>query len=205
MAGSSPSAPERPPIAWLLLVLVPMTVAYAQLQPFTRSLVLTGVTVIDVRDGQPRPDTTIVVVGNRISALGNTGDVRLPPDARTINGSGKYLIPGLWDMHAHLGGVGSATEIDMPLLVANGVTGIREMWSDCYPVSSAGDCLEQKRTWQRQIEAGELVGPRLLALASWPVNGPRGLPAGALRSSELPPPSTAASWPATLRVAKSTS
>ena len=81
-------------------------------------------------------------------------------------------------MHMHLG------PWEMPLLVANGVTGIREMGSDCHPAFSVVDCLHEVRSWQPQIEAGELISPRLLALSSWPVmarsswpaKGPRGLP-----------------------------
>jgi hypothetical protein len=142
-----------------------------------QTIAFTNATIIDVRSSRLTPGMTVVVVGNRIAALDEAGTVRLPAGAAVIDASGKYLIPGLWDMHAHLGAGGEPIEIDMPLLVANGVTGIREMWSDCYTESPV-DCLGQRRAWQRQIEAGALVGPRLLALASWPVNGPRNLPRG---------------------------
>jgi hypothetical protein len=164
-------------LACLLSILLPAS-GHPQLPSVSgRTIAFTNATIIDVKSGQPTPGMTIVVVGNRIAALGQTGAVRLPADAQVIDVSGKYLIPGLWDMHAHLGAGGAPIEIDMPLLVANGVTGIREMWSDCHSVSPV-DCLGQRRSWQRQIEAGDLVGPRLLALASWPVNGRRGLPNG---------------------------
>jgi hypothetical protein len=104
--------------------------------------------------------------------------VDAPAGAQIIDGTGKFLMPGLWDMHAHLFERRGAADIDMPLLVANGVTGVREMGSDCVASATLGDCLAQRRTWQRRIEAGELLGPRLLALSSWPVDGPRGLPNG---------------------------
>ncbi|MBI4891051.1 MAG: hypothetical protein HY821_10545, partial [Acidobacteria bacterium] len=120
---------------------------------------------------------TVVVVGNRIAAVGRAGQVRLPVDAQIVDATGKYLVPGLLDMHVHLG------PWEMPLLIANGVTGIREMGSDCHPAWSAADCLDEVRTWQRQVESGQLIGPRLLALSGWPVvarskwpaKGPRGL------------------------------
>jgi len=167
----------RTALAWALPILLPVS-AYFQTTPASdRTTVFSNATVIDVKAGLPIPGTTVVVVGDRIAAIGRNGDVRLPAGAQVIDASGKYLMPGLWDMHAHIGAGGAPTDIDMPLLVANGVTAIREMWSDCYTVTPV-DCLEQNRSWQRQIESGELLGPRLLALASWPVNGPRGLPSG---------------------------
>lgn len=141
---------------------------------------ITHVTVIDVtaKDSKSalKSDQTVAVTANRITALGKTGKVRVPDGAKIIDARGKYLIPGLWDMHAHLGLNDAPTEIDMPLLVANGVTGIREMGSDCHPTWSEIDCLVQMRNWQQQIESGVLTGPRILALGSWAVNGPNGLP-----------------------------
>jgi hypothetical protein len=158
----------------LLLFVLLTTSAYAQSQVTPgKPIAFTGATIIDVKTGQPQPNMTIVVEGNRISSLGKTGTVRPPADAQAINASGKYVIPGLLDMHAHLGLMQAAREIDMPLMVANGVTGIREPGADCM---STPDCLTRRRTWQKQIEAGELLGPRLLALGGWAANGPRGLP-----------------------------
>jgi Amidohydrolase family len=163
-------------LLWLLFILLPMLASVKMQAPSRRPIVFTGATIIDVKSGRPMRDMTIVVVGNRIAALGKTGTVRPPADAQEIDASGKYLIPGFWDMHVHLDTMQGATkEIDMPLLVANGVTGVREPIADC---QTTIDCLERRRTWQRQMEAGKLVGPRLLALGSWPANGPRGIPKG---------------------------
>ena len=157
--------------------------AYAQEpNPSRRPIVFTQATVIDVKNGQVSPDVTIVLEGTRITALGKVGSVRLPTDAQVIDATGKYIIPGLWDMHLHF------APWETPLLVANGVTGIREMGSDCHPAFTDKDCLGEVRLWQKRIAAGEL-GPRLLALSSWPVmarsswpaKGPRGF------AEDLPP------------------
>jgi imidazolonepropionase-like amidohydrolase len=111
-------------LVWLLFILL-LAPAYAQMQSaLRRPVVFVGATIIDVKGGTPTPDMTIIVIGNRIAAIGKAGKVRLPPNAQVINASGKYLIPGLWDMHAHLSPEGAPAEIDMPLMVANGVTGI---------------------------------------------------------------------------------
>jgi len=164
-------------LAWLLPILLLVSANAQERAPSGRATVFTHATVIDVENGQTKPDMTIVVVGNHIAILGKAGVVRPPADAQVIDATGKYLIPGLWDMHGHI------APWESPLLVANGVTGLREMGSDCHPAFNAADCLGQVQRFQRQIETGEVVGPRLLALSSWPVmarsswpaKGPRGL------------------------------
>jgi urease alpha subunit len=90
-------------------------------------LVLTRVTVIDVASGKIRPDFTVVITGDRISELGETGKVRLPKGAQVVDATGKFLIPGMWDMHVHL----LNRELYFPLLIASGVLSVREMgtWS----------------------------------------------------------------------------
>ena len=76
---------------------------------------------------------TVIVAGNRIADVGKTGKVRVPRNAQIIDASGKFLIPGLWDMHAHTRTDALTRQIVFPLNIANGVTGIRDM---------AGDVLE---------------------------------------------------------------
>ena len=104
------------------------------------------VTVVDVEHGTLLPTQRVVIVGNRIQAMGDTGAIKMPQGARVLDARGKYLIPGLWDMHVH-------TSADLPylLLIANGVTGIRDCWS-YVPF----DTMAQ---WRRQILAGTRVGP----------------------------------------------
>lgn len=84
---------------------------------------ITHVTVIDTGTGKEAKDRTVVLSGDRIFQITDGKGVRFPADARVVDGKGKYLIPGLWDMHAH------GTDIDstFPLYLTNGVTGVREM------------------------------------------------------------------------------
>lgn len=114
-----------------------------------RSIVLNHVTVIDATGNSPLPDMTVVVSGNRIAALGRAGRVRVPRNARVVDATGKFLIPGLWDMHVHLS---LATELAMPALIANGVTSVRDMGGD----------LDQIDAWRRKISGGSLLGPRVV-------------------------------------------
>jgi imidazolonepropionase-like amidohydrolase len=128
-------------------------------------LVLRGVAVVDVESGRLRPDTTVVVEGDRIARLGPSASVPTPAGARVVDGKGRFLIPGLWDMHVHLefgdwfpGG----REISLPLFLANGVTGVRDM----------GGELETLLRWRKEITEGSLAGPRLV-LSGPMLDGPK--------------------------------
>ena len=88
--------------------------------------IVTNVNIVDVNTGKILKNRTIVIDNNRISAI---YDKQISGSTATIviDGHGKYLIPGLWDMHAHY--KWSHVDLD-PLLIANGITGIRDMWGD---------------------------------------------------------------------------
>jgi hypothetical protein len=89
-------------LRWLLLILLP-TLASVKLQaPFQKPIVIAGVTIIDVKSGRSTADMTIHH-GQSYCCARQDRKVSLPADAQEIDASGKYLIPGLWDMHVHLG------------------------------------------------------------------------------------------------------
>ena len=100
---------------------------------------------------------SVVISGGRIVALGRTGRVRLPKDALVVNASGKFLIPGLWDMHVHEWN----KEVFFPLFITNGVTGVRDMFSP----------LPQIKQWRAEIAAGTTTGPHIVAAGIF-VDGP---------------------------------
>ena len=91
---------------------------------FDAGLAVTDVTVIDGTGRDPQPGRTVVVLEGRIAAVRPADEVALGPDVRVIAGRGRYLIPGLWDMHAHL-----TEPAALPLLTRHGVTGARHMYS----------------------------------------------------------------------------
>ena len=120
------------------------------------TVVITDVNIVDVRGGLVLPEQTVVIDRSRIVAVGSRKDTRYPRNAPIIiNGKGFYLIPGLWDMHVHLV-LGDwfplAQEISLPLLVANGVTGVRDMGSELATV----------QVWRNEIEGQRLIGPRIM-------------------------------------------
>jgi imidazolonepropionase-like amidohydrolase len=92
----------------------------------TPPLVFRSVTVIDMVDARPRANMTVVVEGNRITAIGKSSRIRAPKNARLIDGTGKFLVPGFWDMHVH---ALRPERVDsfFQLFIVNGVTGIRDM------------------------------------------------------------------------------
>jgi len=112
-----------------------------------KTLVFTHVTVIDATGAPAKPDMTVVIRGDRIAALGKTANLDMPENAHVVDATGKFLIPGLWDMHIHpwLG------KHYLALFTANGVTGVRVMRG--FPVH---------HKWRQEISAGKLIGPRMV-------------------------------------------
>ena len=117
---------------------------------------ITHVTVIDATGAPARSDVTVVIVGDRITQLDPANRARVPKNARVVDATSKFLIPGLWDMHVHW-----AQKDYLPLFIANGVTSVRVM---------AGQPLHQQ--WRKEIEGGTLLGPRM-TIASTIVDGPK--------------------------------
>lgn len=134
----------------ILIVSAPLP---AEPQAESRALAFTHVTVIDATGAAARPDMTVVIAGERIAAVGES--VRIPEGARVIDAGGKFLIPGLWDMHTHL------SEKDyLPLYIANGVTGVRFMRGR-----------PAHYEWRQGVQSGALPGPRMI-ISSQHLDGP---------------------------------
>jgi imidazolonepropionase-like amidohydrolase len=136
-------------------------VAWPDQQLRQKSLLITHVTVIDATGAPARPDMTVVITGERIKALDQAGKVELPSDADAVDGTGKFLIPGLWDMHVHWSDPVAPSAPYLGLFTANGVTGVRQMWG--FP---------SHFQWRKDIAAGMLHGPRMM-LAGPIVDGPK--------------------------------
>lgn len=151
------------------------TVCFAQEAPPTdqRPLAFTHVTVIDATGAPAKPGMTVVVSGNHITTLGKSAQVTVPANARVINASNKFMIPGLWEMHTHafIRSRKSFPLYVMYLLVAYGVTGVRDMGSPGLPDDFGDYPYLQDLQWRQAIEEGAIIGPRL-NLALTVVNGP---------------------------------
>lgn len=141
----------------LLILLLLQNPLSAQTNQNSRphSLVLTHVTVIDATGSPAKLDMTVVITNDRITTLGKGGRVRIPIGAQVVDATGKFLIPGLWDMHAHtLRRV--RAETFFPLFIANGVTGVRDM-------GTTPEEFRLLKQWRKEIADGTRVGPRIVA------------------------------------------
>jgi len=122
---------------------------------------IVNVNIIDVIRGQVIPAQTVLLANGHIAALGPATAIAIPAGTHRIPGDGRYLIPGLWDMHVHLRSdqaKPAARLIEenaamLDLFLPNGVTGIREM---------GGDLSDEVLQWRDQIRAGTRPGPRIL-------------------------------------------
>lgn len=165
----SRQTPERKNLKLLLLFPILMLLAQvsAQSEPTkSQSLVFTHVTVIDATGSAAKSDITVVITGGRITALGRSGKVQFPKNAQVVDAAGKFLIPGLWDMHTHW-----KLKDYLPLYIANGVTGVRFMGALAVQLES-----------RREIETGNLLGPRMV-IASTFFDGPQPIHPGSIAVS----------------------
>ncbi len=118
------------------------------------TLAVTHVTLLDMTGAPAQRDMTVVVVRDKIVAVTPSESDDVPWSATVIDGHDKFLIPGLSDMHVHLtaaGEPGGSRDFMIPLLLANGITSVRDM----------GGYLESLLPLRDEIEKGKRVGPRI--------------------------------------------
>ena len=127
-----------------------------------------NVNLFDSATARIVPAQTVVVLGNRIQAVGAATSVRVPPNAMLIDGTGKTLLPGLWDMHAHVSGN------DGLLNLAAGITSVRDLGNDT-------DELEARR---KRIDAGREIGTRIFPAGLIDGPGPYQGPTKSLADNE---------------------
>lgn len=138
--------------------------------PTLATTVIENARVVDVASGTAFDAAEVRIEGERIVAVGAAGSdeaVTVRIDAR-----GKYLVPGYWDMHAHVNQPGLGERWLLPQFLASGVTGVRDMAGDCWSSGCDANIAFMHRV-RRQVDQGEIPGPRLVAIASDAVSGPR--------------------------------
>ncbi|MGE0554750.1 MAG: hypothetical protein AB7R55_15080, partial [Gemmatimonadales bacterium] len=133
----------------LALLAVALLAACGDDGPIDRGILIEHVTLIDGTDRGAVPAMAVAVSGDRIVAVGPAGTLEVGPDVARIDGTGKFLIPGLWDMHVHQFGY---DEHGFPLFLANGVTTIRDV----------GGRLDRVGYLRQESRYRRLLGPRVL-------------------------------------------
>jgi imidazolonepropionase-like amidohydrolase len=141
------------PIFFNLLLLLGALVGHAQ--PRTVDVLIKSGNLIDVRTGKILTKKIIATTGKTIVGVFDEAQLKNFRAKQTIDASGKYIIPGLWDMHVHFGGGDTLIEENknlLPLYIAHGITAIRDAAADLSP---------SVLQWRDQINQGNLVGPTL--------------------------------------------
>lgn len=137
----------------MLLNAVMMTITTALR---AQTITIDNVTIVDVTNGRLQDKKTIVVEGKRIARIENAR--ALTHATATIDGTGMFVIPGLWDMHIHAyftndtARFHSTSEVMLPLFIVNGITGVRDLGSNLDATLGARD----------SIAAHQLIGPRMI-------------------------------------------
>lgn len=148
-----------------LFLMFPASCGLSAAEPeATPTLAIVDINVIDMTGGPARAGQTVLVVGDRITRIAPSGEVKVPTRTRVLEGKGRWLIPGLWDMHAHT----SNPDRDLPLYLANGITGIRDLGGEAEgnparAPSTFSITWKTLRPVRDAIRAGQRPGPRIFA------------------------------------------
>lgn len=141
-----------------LLLLLLLTVITANQLQAQRSILIKNIAVVDVRKGALLPNRNVLLEGDKITSISKAGANAVTKADTVIDGSGLFLIPGLWDFHTHIWN--DATTF--PLLIANGITGVRGMFEQINNVNK----------WRENISTGKYAGPSIFS-AGPIVDGPK--------------------------------
>ncbi|MDO9095005.1 MAG: amidohydrolase family protein [Rubrivivax sp.] len=143
----------------------------------TGEFLVRNVAIVDVVNGQTVPARDVVVRNGRIDSIGAS----LPGNGQgglvVVDGTGKFLIPGLWDMHVH--SLKISPQYTHPLSIANGITGVREMWACPALADSFVACGEDIERWRAGLRDHSHLAPRYIMRSSYAINGEQGVPAAA--------------------------
>lgn len=129
-------------------------------EPVTPKLAIVGATLINVTGEQQIPDSVVITAGDKIIAAGPRSEIKIPADAKTLDATGKFLIPGLWDMHAHYEQVEWG-----PIYLASGITTARDVGNEFAFITTVHDVLN----------SGHGIGPQIFFAGIIDGEGPHAL------------------------------
>jgi imidazolonepropionase-like amidohydrolase len=137
-SSAAPAGPAGPP--------APAAAAAPAIAVLPGDLAITNATVVPMSGDGELAHHTVVIRGDRIVAVAPSASIAIPEGATAIDGTGKWLMPGLTDMHVHLFGPDH-----LAMFVAAGVTLVRNMYGG-----------EQHLAWRDKVSKGELFGPTIV-------------------------------------------
>jgi imidazolonepropionase-like amidohydrolase len=147
----------RQPVAVTCVMFLVMLQVFAINSVAGPGIALTHVSLIELDSGRIRNDQTVMVAGERIARVGKASNIALPPGTVVIDATNKFVIPGLWDMHVH----GTAIPYFSQLYIANGVTGVRDMFTPMDRIAAERKAIRDGKPGPRIVAAGRIVdGPK---------------------------------------------
>ncbi len=143
----------------------------------TGDFLVRNVALVDVVNGEIIPGRDVVIRGGRIESIGTSTPGSGQDILVVLDGTGKFVVPGLWDMHVH--SLKISPQYTHPLLIANGVTGVREMWGCTSLPDSFVACREDVERWRHELSDHSHLAPRYIQRGSYAINGDEGVPSAA--------------------------
>lgn len=141
----------------------------AQTPPSSRVVAVVGATVVNLGGGAPLVNAAVVIEGDRIAAIGPAATTTVPPGAEVIRATGRYLAPGLMNMHTHYGlvlpgrqGAELANETEAALALRMAANARTSLLSGVTTTRSTGEIKRADFVLRRAIDRGEAVGPRIV-------------------------------------------
>lgn len=175
--------------AYFLIPLMMLASCYQEARiSAEKPIALTHISVLNMADGSVANNKTVVIKGTQISAILDSDITELPNGTLEIPAHGKYLLPGLWDMHVHTADVRFLANY-----IANGITGVRDMGGS--GVTPDDGCASRNlatlEKWRKEINSGKRIGPHMI-LAGPAVSG-TGAP-GSLSAQTVEQANAAVVW-----------
>jgi imidazolonepropionase-like amidohydrolase len=140
------------------------------------NFLIRNVAVIDVETGTVWPGRDVVLRDGSIASIGPAEPADAKGSLSAIDGTGKYLIPGLWDMHTH--SLKMSAQYMHPLFIANGVTGIRDMSGCMSEPDSFFACIDDRKAWNDALKDRSGLSPRYILQSSFQINDGKEVPDG---------------------------
>ena len=139
-------------------------------------MLIRGVAIVDVEGALLVPEQDVLILDGKIARVDDAGSIQGRESLIAIDGSGKFLIPGLWDMHTHTTKL--ASQYQHPLFIANGVTAVRDLWGCMNEPDPFFACLEDRQSWNDSLADHTGLTPRYMGQSSYQINGGSEVPEG---------------------------
>lgn len=140
------------------------------------TIIIESISVIDIKSGTLIKDQDIKIIDNRITEIGISGSINNANTTFIVDGRGKFVIPGLWDMHTHSNA--HSEWLHHPLYIANGVTSVRDMSGTLYKEDAYWVGSKTRLQWNKDLQKNKRITPRYILQSSYQIDGEKSVPTG---------------------------